>query len=315
MGGLAVLGDQSVAIYGTTKSIDLPLSANAFQTSPPGAGGEIFVAKFHINDTGGASGTVFQDYLHNGVPSQFDYPAALIVFRDLNGNGVWDPATEPAVGSAYSFILLPGTNIPLPLPNYALPNLPVGSNRVCVNVAANLTTTPVCQNVNVQFGAFTPNVNFGVLPGVVGVSTLSPSNATVAAGEKIVYTLTWTHPIRWRLLDTLHLRFVSGDQEALFIRYQEASNTFSLWNPDSNSFGPQFEPGRNNVLETNMAKFYLDEAQVNGTGPLGPSVTFTLVISFKPQVAGRTWNALFFVSDDNGNLQGYEPKGQVTVTK
>src|SRR5262249_44921720 len=136
-------------------------------------------------------------------------------------------------------------------------------------------------------------------------------------GDKIAFTLTWTvpSPQNWHFLDSLHFRLFQNDQTALWLRFLEGPNTFSVYNESSRKFGPEFDAGSSNTLETNMAKVYLENFKVQGSGPTGPSVTLTMTISLKPSAAGQTWNLLLLAYDDDGNVQGFDPAGTLTVTK
>jgi len=312
---IAVLPDQTVVLAGYTRSPGLPGAAASWQPAIEGSE-DLFVAKFKIDDPGAINGYAFQDYNQNGTAGPYELPlAGLIIYDDLNNNGVLDSITERSAGSAYLYGYLPGTNIPyMFVPNYGLNNLLIGVHRICASFAPTVANSSTCKNVTIQFGSTRQNVNFGLLPGQVGVSSLTPKTSTVKVGDKLVLELNWAHPENWRKLNEAILRLTgSGSTDSLQIRYLEAPNTFSFYNDDAGKFGPAFEPGAQNVLETNEAKFYLEETAVQGSGPTGKSVKLRLVISFKPKAAGKTLDALFFVSDDNGDIQGYEPLGKITV--
>ena len=68
-------------------------------------------------------------------------------------------------------------------------------------------------------------VRYGVK---VGVSALVPTDASVHPGDQISYTLTWTHPQRWRDLGTLHLRLSDDDGVVAWARFDEQSGHFTL---------------------------------------------------------------------------------------
>jgi hypothetical protein len=57
----------------------------------------------------------------------------------------------------------------------------------------------------------------------------------------------------------------------------------------------------------------MSDVAVHGSGPTGPSVTLTMTISLKPSAAGKTWDLLLLAYDDEGNGQGFDEAGQLTV--
>lgn len=146
-----------------------------------------------------------------------------------------------------------------------------------------------------------------------GTAELIPSEAAVRVGEHLTYSLTWTHPERWRLLETIDLRISDGEGTIFYVHWNEPANTFSLFNPASGEAGPEAAPGNRRRLETSAATMYLAESSVVGTGPTGPSVTLNFDLSFKPQAGGRTYRVEVFATDDFGHQQGFEPVGILTV--
>lgn len=315
---MEVLPDQTVVILAKTDSTNFPgVTASSYQGVSGGSGTTV-ISKFKIENPGSISGYAFQDYNQNGTADPYELPLpGLIVYDDANSNGVLDSAAERYAVSINQYGFIPGTNIPFMFaPNYGLNNLPIGVHRICASLAPVVPNASLCKNVTIQFGATTPNVNFGLLPGQVGVSSLTPKVSTVRVGEKLALELNWAHPVQWRQLHEAILRFSDPpNTEVLQISYQEATNTFSVYNENAHKYGPALHPGDNHSLETNEARFHLEESAVQGSGPAGKTVKFRLVISFKPKAAGKVLNAHFLVSGDNGDIQGYEPLGTVTVTR
>jgi hypothetical protein len=146
-----------------------------------------------------------------------------------------------------------------------------------------------------------------------GTAELIPSEAAVRVGERLTYSLTWTHPARWRLLETIDLRIRDDDGTILQLHWNEPANTFSLFDPERGEFGRTVVPSGPGRLETSAASVYLAGSSVIGSGPTGPSVTLNLDLSFKPQAGGRTYRVEVFATDDLGHQQGFEPVGTITV--
>src|SRR5262249_32450375 len=94
----------------------------------------------------------------------------------------------------------------------------------------------------------------------VGIPTLSPRDGSVAAGEHLALTLGWTHPERWRLLDTLDLRLRSGDDVIGWVRFSETPNTFSAVDPTTAEAGPGFAPHSDVELSSAASTIFLPDS-------------------------------------------------------
>jgi hypothetical protein len=149
----------------------------------------------------------------------------------------------------------------------------------------------------------------------VGTGALAPDLAAVKIHERLNYSLTWTHPQQWRLLNTIDLLIADDDGAVLAIRWKEPENTFTLFDPENGKFTHSGVAGSRKHFETPEAVFYLDDSGSVGSGPSGQSVTINYSLSFKPKAAGRTYNVEAFVTDDLGNEQGFDEVGALTVTK
>jgi hypothetical protein len=143
----------------------------------------------------------------------------------------------------------------------------------------------------------------------VGESTLTPTGQASEAGEPVTFSLTWTHPERWRELETLHLRVRGNEGVACWAIFDEASNTFSLFDPASRSFTGAAAPGSNVILETETAAFNLAKSQALGSGPDGPDVTLTFNVAFKEPTVGQIYQLELMATDDHGNSQGFDLAG------
>ena len=148
---------------------------------------------------------------------------------------------------------------------------------------------------------------------LVGISEMNPSNATVEVGERVNLALTWTHPERWRLLDTIDFRIIDDQGSVMGVRFSEPTNTFSLFNPISGRYENPVTQGSPQRFETNAATMYVEDSRVQGSGPTGPSVVMTYSLSFKPLAAGRVFRVEAFATDDFGHQQGFDLVGTVTV--
>lgn len=148
----------------------------------------------------------------------------------------------------------------------------------------------------------------------VGISQLSPTNGTGPSDTPTTFVLTWTHPVRWRDLNTLDLRLHDLDDIPLWIRFTEGTTgTFSLLDAIGNVVSSG-EAGSNLVLESDTAAFDLAKSGFQGTGPDGPSVTITFTVLFKAPLRDRTFNLELLATDDDGNSQGPDKAGAWTIT-
>jgi hypothetical protein len=161
---------------------------------------------------------------------------------------------------------------------------------------------------------------------IVGSFDLSPESGVVASGEEREFEVTWTMPdgLVWRTLNTIDLRIRSEARTALWIRWEEPGNTFSLCEtvnagpghrpgPDGDIVcGPGALPGGAVVLETEFAQVGLAGTTVKGSGPTGPSVTLRLPIVLRDAAAHRYWMELA-ATDDLGNADEFVEAGTVHV--
>jgi hypothetical protein len=151
--------------------------------------------------------------------------------------------------------------------------------------------------------------------GPVGDWTLSPTDTTVAPKERLGFTLDWKHHQVWRDLTTLELRFRDGAEVAMWVRWDETSNTFGLVDPKTGRVGPVKEAGGSPRLETELATLYLAGSTAQGSGPTGSSVAVTYEVSFKNLAAGREWIVEVGATDDFGAVQQFEEAGRVIVSR
>jgi hypothetical protein len=150
----------------------------------------------------------------------------------------------------------------------------------------------------------------------LGTFSVSPTDATVAVGERVTYTFSWTVPEGdgWRALDDLQFLIGNDEDVALVLRFQEVDGipgTFGLLRPTTGTLGPTFPPGSPNRLETNAATFYLADSTIDG--PPGRTVTLTLDVAFKPKAAGHTYGVDVLAEDHAGTAQGFAHAGTVTI--
>jgi hypothetical protein len=151
----------------------------------------------------------------------------------------------------------------------------------------------------------------------VGTVNLTPYDAIVAANEKLDYSFTWTvpAPLTWRDLQTVDLRFRDEQDVILLLRFDAASQTFSVFNEASGRFERGFAAGSPNRLQTTAATVHLADSSVVGSGPTGQSLLLHLSLSFNPHMAGRSFLVEAAASDNLGNEQdAFGQTGRLTVS-
>jgi hypothetical protein len=97
------------------------------------------------------------------------------------------------------------------------------------------------------------------------------------------------------------------------VHFDEASNTFALFNAATGRFGPGVLSGSPLRLQTPEATLHMADTRAVGSGPTGPSVTLDLSLSFKPPAAGHTYVVEVAAADDRGDREDFVAVGTLTV--
>jgi hypothetical protein len=189
------------------------------------------------------------------------------------------------------------------------------SFQVQFNTTFALATATATSATN-DTSAFS-NCKFVSSPSASGTPRLTPVDATVSVHQNFTYTFKWTvpPPATWHTLTSLQLRLRNDDGVALQLRWDAATNTFSVFDLAAGKFGPAFAPGSNNVLETADATVFLKDTSVVGSGPTAPTVTLTLSLGFKPGAASNTFVAEVAASDAVGHVDAFAPVGTLSVSR
>lgn len=120
------------------------------------------------------------------------------------------------------------------------------------------------------------------------------------------------HPVGWRGLDTVDLRLVDGDETILWVRFDEAANTFALCTTNDECL-PGEAPGGSGELQAESATLFLDESEVMGSGPTGPSVDLVYAFGVEPSLSGRELLVEAAAADDDGERQDFAQVGTLMV--
>jgi len=149
----------------------------------------------------------------------------------------------------------------------------------------------------------------------VGDAECAPFATTTAVNDLATAGLRWTVPgtANWHSLDAVDIRLIDDAGEILQVRWNEATNEFLFYDPDSRQYRGHVRPGSNERFERPEVAMLLLHTQVIGSGPQGPSVFLNLGLQFKPKAAGRVFQVEARASDKPGTAQGWTSAGTITV--
>ncbi|MFL5241582.1 MAG: carbohydrate-binding domain-containing protein [Gemmataceae bacterium] len=147
-----------------------------------------------------------------------------------------------------------------------------------------------------------------------GTFALTPAETTAVPDQHTQLSLAWTVPAGgWHTLKDVQIRLLDDQGIALWIKFDEAANTVSLFNPASGKFGPAQKVGSSGVLSNQYATLYLSTSSVHADGPSAATVLLTFDISFKSSTRGRLFRIEAAAGDDFGREQPFELAGFLEV--
>ena len=141
----------------------------------------------------------------------------------------------------------------------------------------------------------TVDVNYSLALGfsnTVGSFVLTPRNAAVNPGEHVSLGLQWTVPDgSWHGLRDVELRVRDAFGTLAPVKFNEANNTLSLFNPDRGEFGPAKLIGSDAALANQYVTIFLRTSSITSAGPNSPTVTLTLDMVFRswPRAGISSW--------------------------
>ena len=118
----------------------------------------------------------------------------------------------------------------------------------------------------------------------VGINELTLSHPTVPVGERMTLTSSGFTRSAGDCSKTSTCAS-STTSAVLWVRFNEPSNSFSLFHPESVASATR-SPRAARTLRDQRATLYLEETRAQGSGPTGPSVTLTYSISVQATAAG-----------------------------
>lgn len=207
------------------------------------------------------------------------------------------------------------------LPVVAVPDTNGADNMVTVVAGTNvfLTEGPHILRINIETDTnaaddFAGSFNFiRVRPSTTGTFHLTPTASTVAAGESTQLELTWTVPQGgWTVLNQVDLRLRDDQGRLIWIRFDEATRTVSLYNSSTGKFGPAKKLGSNTVLSGPLADLNLSSSSFAAAGPSDPTVTLSFDLRFKGNSRG-TYQIETAATDDLGHSDPFRFAGTLEI--
>jgi hypothetical protein len=148
-----------------------------------------------------------------------------------------------------------------------------------------------------------------------GAFDLSPTEARIREGERLTYDFAWTvpEPFTWHDLRSLELRILDGGEAIFWLRFDEATSTFTVLDPATHRHSGGHHAGIAACLRLGDVTFDLADARVIGSGATGPHVTLRLPLSFGRSHLGRHLDVEVRSIDDAGRVDPFTHAGTITV--
>jgi hypothetical protein len=167
-----------------------------------------------------------------------------------------------------------------------------------------------------------------------GLFSLSSPGERITVDEVVPLSIEWTVPAGkvWRDLESIDLRLRHGGGVDLWVRWDEATNAFTLVEPERKPrnhprrgrkrdngpstgvpVGEPAQPGSDTVLETKQARLHLDGTTVEGSGPTGQTVTLNLSVSFPIKSAGHAYVVEVAATSDSGDDDAFVGTGSIRI--
>ncbi|MGH7179470.1 MAG: carbohydrate-binding protein, partial [Tepidisphaeraceae bacterium] len=217
-------------------------------------------------------------------------PSNAAFHLEVDGTDVTGPMVIPNTGGVDSMTTITKTNVPLIAGPHIL--------RLAID-----TQTGGSPDIAGTY-------NFITVRPTPLTGTFDLTQSAIGADGHVRLGLTWTVPTGgWRVLKEVLLRLTDEAGDSLLIKFDEAANTFSLFNPQSGKYGPGKAPGSNGTLSIGFATLHLRTTSVQASGPTDPSVLLSLDISFSNSVRGRHFIIEAAASDDLGHNDIFLPAG------
>ena len=145
---------------------------------------------------------------------------------------------------------------------------------------------------------------FGSFSGFGNFVAATPEPA-VTAGESLPLVVAWAvpEPASWRDLRALEVRIRNRGRVALWLRWDERSNTLAQVDPATGrAVGRHRRPGGGGTFGTGLATLDVAAVEVEDSGPGGDAVALLLPVTFTPAAAGRAYLVEMGADHDDGQV-------------
>lgn len=166
----------------------------------------------------------------------------------------------------------------------------------------------ILSNANYELGApasVTINIkDDDVLSFVVGITTVAPLPKQVDVGQEVLAAVTWTVPDGgWRQLSTIELRLRDkhDDDKLILLRFDEATNSFSL--------------EQSSAVRGVPITLIPEKSTFQAAGPTAPTVTVTFAFRFNNSSAGDQYMVDVAADNDAGDQSGFSQIAKIHVQK
>jgi hypothetical protein len=197
----------------------------------------------------------------------------------------------------------------------------LGADTFATVTAANvlLTAGPhvlrfVFDQNNTTGAANAGALNFMEIRPSTGTFVLAPASGSVKAGRETTLSLSWTVPLGdWHFLKTIDVRMTGKDGSVIWLRFNEADQTLSLYDPHSRKFGRAKKIGSRGHLSNGLIDIDLEETAVVAAGPTSPTVTLNLAFRLSERARDGDFAIDVAATNDSGFVQPFEGAGTLHV--
>ncbi len=226
--------------------------------------------------------------------------------------------SSPDLGATFRVLI---DNVSVSSSPIAIPDTNGADNMVTIAAGSNVILTAGFHVLRLAIitgtgvnNNFAGSFNFiTVRPASTGTFDLTLQHTTVAAYQHVNLALAWTVPVGgWRTLKQVDLRLRDDNGRLIWIRFDEATNTMSLYNQTTGKFETEKEVGSYGVLRSPLANVYMKTTTIAANGANDPTVVITFDIKFKAIARGH-WTVEAAASDDLGHNDPFAFAGTVDV--
>ncbi|HVX83718.1 MAG TPA: carbohydrate-binding domain-containing protein [Phycisphaerae bacterium] len=159
-------------------------------------------------------------------------------------------------------------------------------------------------------------LNFMAIRPSTGTFVVTPGDGSVRRGAEATLSVAWTVPLGdWHFLKTIDVRLTGSDGSVIWVRFNEADETLSLFDAHARRFGPAKKIGSRGHLSNGLIDIDLAETTVAAAGPTSPTVTLNLAFRLSEGVREGAFAVDVAATNDSGFVQPFEAGGTLHVVR